>query len=162
MPSGPAAGGPVQRGPVPSSVLTAQKLMFIRAGLGLIGLIVALATKGSLKTQIRKNNPDFDAAKLDTAVNVAITFAVVVGLVFLVLYILLALQVGKGKNWARIVTFVLATIGVLGALAGLAQNGTALSKVLALIGGVLDLAVIILLARGESSRFFSPKATPIQ
>lgn len=32
---------------------------------------------------------------------------------FLVLYVLLAMQVAKGKQWARIVTLVLAALGVL-------------------------------------------------
>jgi len=98
MPSAPPPAQP-QRGAAPSSVLNAQKLMFLRAALGLLGIITLFATKSTLKSQILKNNPNYDTSKLDSAVNAAVTIGLIVGLVFLVLYVLLALQVGKGKNW---------------------------------------------------------------
>lgn len=153
MPSGPA-GQPVAAGPAPAPVLTAQKLMFLRAALGVLATIVVFATKGSLKSQILKNNPNYDSAKLDSVVNAAIVVGIVFSVIFLVLYVLLALQVAKGKNWARIVTFILAALGVLSALSALVQTETALSKVLAVIGGLIDIAIIVLLARGESGRYF--------
>jgi len=145
---------PPPAGPPPQPVVTAARLMFVGAALGLINLIVVLASKSSLRDQIARKNPDFDAHQLDTAVNAAVAVGIVFGIIFTVLYVLLALQVQKGKNWARIVTWILAALGVLGALASLAQTTTGGSRVLSLISGVLDLAIIILLAQKVSNAYF--------
>lgn len=153
MPGEPQRG-PVSRGPAPPSVLNAVRLMFVGAALGLLGLIVLLATKGTLKKDILKHNQDYDAQKLNDAVNVAITVGVVIAIIFIALYVLLALQVGKGKNWARIVTWVLAGLGLLSALTSLAQPEPAASRVLTLIGGVIDLAIIVFLAQRPSNEYF--------
>ncbi len=150
--------GPVARGPAPAPVENAVRAMFARAALGVLGLIVLLATKSTLKEQIRKNNLDVSAARLDTLTNSAITIGTVIGLIFIVLYVLLALQVRKGKSWARIVTWVLAGLGVLGAFASLAQAQPALSRVLAILAGLLDIAIIVLLAQRPSNEFFRRSA----
>ena len=67
---------------------------------------------------------------------------------------LLALQVQKGKNWARVITWIIAALGVLSALASLAQTTTGGSRVASLVGGVVDLAIIILLAQKASNDYF--------
>jgi len=146
--------GPVTRGPAPASVLNAVRLMFIRAALGVVGLIVLLATKDTLKKAILKKNPTADASRLDSLLNSAIAVGIVVGIIFIVLYVLLALQVRKGKNWARIVTWVLAGLGILGALASLAQPEPALSRLVTFVGAVLDIAIIVFLAQRPSNDFF--------
>lgn len=155
-PMQPAGYGapPPPAGPPPSSVVNATRLMFVSAALGVIGLIVLLASKNSLRDQVAKKNPEYDAHKLDTVVNAAVAVGIVLGVIFIVLYVLLALQVQKGKNWARIVTWVLAAIGVLSALASLAQTNTGGSRATGLIGGVIDLAIIILLAQKASNDYF--------
>ncbi len=153
----PAAGygaPPAPAGPPPSSVVNATRLMFVSAALGLIGLIVLLASKSSLRDQIAKKNPTYDAHKLDTVVNAAVAIGLVFGVIFIVLYVLLALQVQKGKSWARIVTWIIAALGVLSALASLAQTNTGGSRVTGLIGGVVDLVIIILLAQKASNDYF--------
>lgn len=153
MPSEP--GGPATpAGPPPPTVQNAVRLMFLRAALGVISLIVLFATKNSLKDAIRKANPGYDTSKLDTAVNAGIVVAVVIGIIFIVLYVLLALQVRKGKNWARIVTWVLAGLGVLSGLSSLAQTGTGLNKILGIIGLLIDIAIIVFLALGPSNPYF--------
>jgi hypothetical protein len=147
----------VPRGPVglpPSSVVNATRLMFVSAALGVIGLIVLLASKSNLRDQIAKKNPDYDAHKLDTVVNAAVAIGITFGVIFIVLYVLLALQVKKGKNWARIVTWVLAALGVLSALSSLAQTNTGGSRAASLVGGVVDLAIIVLLAQKPSNDYF--------
>lgn len=153
----PAEFGAAQssRGVEPRPVQTAKMLMFLRAAIGLVSVITILAFRDDLREAIRKKNPDYDAHKLDTAVNVGVSVGIVVGVIFLVLYVLLAIQVGRGKQWARIVTWILAALGVISAIANLAQTATGLSKTLAVIGGVIDVAIIILLAVKESNRYFA-------
>ncbi len=78
-----------------------------------------------------------------------------VGLIFIVLYVRLALQVRKGKNWARIGKWVLAAFGVLSALGSLVQTAPVASRVLSLIAGLIDIAIIVLLAQKRSSAYFT-------
>lgn len=153
MPGEPA-GGPVARTTAPPSVNNAVRLMLVRAALGAIGLIVLLATKDTLKKEILKKNSSYDTSKLDDALNAAITIGLIIGLVFILLYVLLALQVRKGKNWARIVTWILAGLSVLGTLASLAQPQPAFSRVVGLIAAVIDVAIIVFLAMRTSGEYF--------
>lgn len=145
---------PISGGPAPATVGNAVRLMMIRAALGVLGIIVVLATKSSLKKEILKHNRSADAARLDSLVNTAITVGIVVGIVFIVLYVLLALQVRNGRNWARIVTWVIAGLGVLSALSSLAQPEPALSRVVSAISAILDIAIIVLLAQRPSNQYF--------
>ena len=151
-------GQPVVVGPAPSSVVTAVRLMFAGAALSLVGFIVAISTKSTIRANIAKKNPDFDAQKLNTAVNATIAIIVVFGAIIIVLFVLLALQVRKGKNWARIVTWVICGLGILSALGSLGQNVAAASRAVSLVSGVLDVAIVVLLLQKPSNAFFKPRA----
>jgi hypothetical protein len=150
-------GQPEPVGPAPSSVMYAVRLMFVAAALGLVSLVVALSTKSTLRAAIAKKNPDFDSQKLNTAVNVAIGAGVVFGIVFVVLFVLLALQVRKGKNWARVVTWVITGLGIVSALASLGQTVAAASRAVGLVSGLLDVAIVVLLLQKPSNAFFKPR-----
>lgn len=157
MPPAPQGGPPpTTRDPrtAPSTVQNAVRLMFVLAALGLIGLIIVFANKDALRTAIRDANPGYDTTQLDNAVNAGVTIGAVIGIVLIVLYVLLALQVRKGKNWARIVTWVLAGLGVLGGITNLAQPQAALTKVIAGVELVLYIALIVLLAMSQSNEYF--------
>jgi hypothetical protein len=84
----------VQPGERPPPVTNAVRLMFLRVGIGLISIIVLFATKNDLKKQLLKNNVN----ATDSTVNAAIAVGAVIGIVFLVLYALLAVKVSKGKK----------------------------------------------------------------
>ena len=157
MPGEPA-GPPAAAGPAPSTVLTAVKLMFARAAVSLLGLFSVLASRDTLEEQIRASQPTASGATLESAVNVALTVGLVFGVVFLVLYVLLALQVRKGRSWARIVTFVLAGLAIASALGSLLQPANSLSRVVALITLLLDVAIIYLLAQKRSGAYFASRS----
>jgi peptidoglycan/LPS O-acetylase OafA/YrhL len=146
------------RGPAPSSVTMAVRLMFVRAAIGLVSILVAFTQKDALRDIVREQNPDYSSSKLDDAVNAALAITAVIGVVFLVLYILLALQVGKGRNWARIVTWVLAALGLISFLAAIAGDNPGVSKIFAAVTAVLDLAIIVLLAQKPSNDYFRQRA----
>lgn len=158
MPPGPPPQKMPAKGPPPSTVRNAVLLMFISAGLSLIGLIAEFALKSQLRDQIANNNPNADSQKLDNLVNTAVTVAVVVGVVLLVLYVLLALQVRKGKNWARIVTWVFAGLGALSLVSTLVGAAPTTNRVLSGIGGIIDIVLIILLALAPSNEYFRKPA----
>ena len=153
MPSEPGRA-PATAGAAPSSVRNAVTLMYVRAALGVVGIVILLATKDTLKKDLLKKNPTADAAKLDSLFNTAIAAGIVGAVVFLVLYVLLAMQVAKGKQWARIVTLVLAALGVLSMLVSFASTMPALSHVISVVSGLLDLAILVLLLTGGSGAYF--------
>ena len=158
--SGPdeSLGAPAPVGPAPKSTALAVRLMYVQAALSVIGLVVTLVSQGSLRSSITARNTTLSSSDLDTAVTVALVLAVVVNLAFVVLYLLLSRQVAKGRNWARIVTVVLAAFSVLGGLSALAQSGVGLSRVLSVIGGIVGVALIVLLMfRPDSKAFFATR-----
>jgi hypothetical protein len=147
-----APGAPV--GPAPKPVATAAMLLLVSAALGVIGVVVLWASKSSLRDAIAKKNPSFDADKLNTAVNAAAIAASVFAVIFVVLFVWLSRQLTKGKNWARIVTWILAGLGVISALTSLANPNAALTRAFDLLGGVIDLSILVLLLQKPSNDFF--------
>jgi hypothetical protein len=143
-------GSAPQRGERPDTVNLAVVLLYVNVALGAIGLIVLFADKAGFKKKILESAPATSESTLDSAV----TLAVVIGIVFLVLFALLAWQVGRGKNWARITTWVFAGLGVVSGLFGLAQPALLASRLLGILGLLIDVAVIVLLARPASSEYF--------
>jgi len=128
--------------------------MFVRAALGVVGIIVTLSTKDALKAQIRKSNSVLDEEELDLAVNVGLVIGIVFGIIFIVAYVLLALKVREGRSWARIVTWVLAALGILSGLAGLAQPAPAISRVFSFVIAVVDLVIVVLLLQRPANEYF--------
>ena len=144
----------MQRGAPPSTVVNAFRLMLLTAALSAVGIIVVLATRDDLRNRIRRTVPDEDPARLDSMLNTAVTITVVVAVVFLVLYVLLAFRVRAGRNWARIVTWVLAALGVLGLVSAILSTATPVSRVLSVVQGLADIAIIVLLAQRPSNDYF--------
>jgi hypothetical protein len=139
----------------PMEVIRASQLMFVRVAVGIISAIVAFASSDAIKDSIRNNDPSLTEDQVNSAYNVGVGVAVVFGLIFAVLYILLAIQVRKGKNWARIVTWVLAGLGVLSGLLSLFGNGTSLEKAVDILLLLIDIAIIVLLSRKPSNDYFT-------
>jgi hypothetical protein len=157
MPAAPPAYGygypqpNASQGPRPQQVTTAVRLMYLRAALGVLSLIVLFATQDDLKRRIRESSPNLD----DSSVNSALTIGAVFGVVLLVLYVLLAIQVAKGRNWARIVTWVIGGLAILGFLGALASAATPFYRVLGVLTVLIDITVVVLLALGPSNAYFS-------
>ena len=150
-PPEPLPGVPAQ---APNAVRNAVLLMYIRAGLGVLAIIVTLATKNSLHSVIRDQHPDYSPERVNQLANNAVTASVVIGIVFLVLYVLLAIQVARGRNWARVVTWVVSGLGVLGLLSVFGESSAA-SKIVGVVSGLLAVAVIVLLAMAPSNEYFA-------
>lgn len=140
--------------------MNAVRLMWLTAVVNLLSLVLIFSLRDSLRTSVRNANPDVTPQRLNTLVNTAIAIGVVIAIVFIVLYVLLSFRVRKGKQWARVVTWIIAGLGVVSALSSLAQDTTVTNKILGLIGGVIDLAIILLLARRESNTYFAKRDYP--
>jgi hypothetical protein len=141
--------------PVPREVDLTSKLMFVRAGLALLGAILTFAFGDTIRDAIREADSSLTEDEVDTAYAVSVAVAIFFGLLFGGIYVWLALQIRGGKNWARVTTFVVAGIGVAFGLFGLLGEAPALSRLIGVVVLLIDAAIIVLLAMRPSSEFFA-------
>ena len=144
----------------PREVIWASLLMFVQVGVAVLNAIIQLADADGFRDSIREASPNLTPDEVDAAYTLGVIFTVVIGLIFAALYLLLAIQVRKGKNWARIVTWVLAGLGLLFGLLGLAADAPAFSRLFGLVGILLDAAIIVLLAMRPSNEYFRAQKAP--
>lgn len=157
------SGGQVpepQRPEPPAPVLAAVKLMYAGAAVSAISLIVTLLTIGGLKTAIRSRDPSFTQTQLHSAEVVAVTFAVILGLIGIGLWIWMARANKAGKNWARITSTVFFGLDTLGLLASFGQAETLLGRLVSLVVWLIGLGAIVMLWRKESSGYFAAPRAP--
>ncbi len=142
----------------PGTVRAAVAIMVLRAVLALLVVVILFAAKDTLRRAVLKKNPGWDPSRVDQGVNTVVGIGVFFAVVYLVLYLLLAWQVSQGKNWARIVTWVLAGLAVVSQLGSLALAAAPASRIAGLVELVLDVALIVLLATSSSNRYFRNSA----
>lgn len=153
----PQAPGPSEESEpnwVPRSVTNAVGLMFLIAALSAFSLIFLLADRSAVKDAISRHDHSLSNAEINDRTSTAVVTGVVIGIILLVLFVLLALQVRKGKNWARIVTWIFSGLAVIGAVVNIFSPNPFLAKIISAINVAAYLGVIIFLAAGASSAYF--------
>jgi hypothetical protein len=148
---------PQSQQPAPNSVQTAVKLMYAGAALSLLGLILGLATVGSLKADIHKASPKLTPTQVHSAEIVSIALVVVVGVVAIGLWLWMARASLSGRNYARITGTVLFGIYTLLLLSSLRRPGFALDLIFSVLQWLAGLGAVIMLWRRQSGEFFSPR-----
>jgi hypothetical protein len=155
----PAPSAPTGYGAPPSM----ERPTTVRAGigafvaglvLGLIANIVVFADTDSLVAQARAAAGG--EALTDDAVRAALVIGAVVGLVFVALEVLFLWFAWQGRNWARIVLWVLGGLGVVSGLIGLA-SGSSQSGFLSSLNVfqlLLAIAGVVLLALKPSNEWY--------
>src|SRR3984893_12569406 len=146
---------PEQRPEPPAPVLTAVKLMYAGAAVSAISLIVTLVTIGSLKSAILSRDPSITQTQVHSAEVVGVTFAVILGLLGVGLWIWMASANKAGKNWARITSTVLFGLDTLGLLASFGPAEPLLGRLVSLVVWLIGLGAIVMLWRKESSGYFA-------
>jgi hypothetical protein len=169
------------RPPAPAPVLTAVKLMYAGAAISIVTLIAELAVIPAIKAALRTANPSLTAAQVGP-VNVLLTAELVFGLVAVTLWVWMARANGHGRNWARILSTVLAGLATLdairagtnyrgGYLARVTVDGHSYSVIHSVIGAMMlgvmvpvlwwliGVAAVWLLWRPASSAFFKPQVS---
>ncbi len=156
--TGSGGSPPVRRvlGSAPASVVRAVRLMYVRAGVGIVGLLVLLATKDSLRRQIQHRHPTLSGTRLAAATNAGVLVGLVTGSLFILIYVALAVLVRRGEQWARTVALALAGLGALVALVSLAQPKAVPTRAVTLLGAFVDVAIIWFLTRRATGEFFHP------
>lgn len=163
MPAYPSAQppAPVSR---PASIATAVKLMYVGAGLSLVGAVSSALQHDRIRAAVEKASSTsakpLTATQIDAFVTVAVTAAIVVGLLGAGLWVWMAFANGRGRRWARIVATVFFGLSVLSTLSSLAQHAPALSLAISAVTLVLGAYVIYLLYRPESSQYYAAQSAP--
>ena len=144
----------------PPEVIRATQLMFLRVAIGLISAIITFASGDAIKTSIRDRDPSLTTDQVNSAYAVGVAVAIVFGVIFAALYILLAIQVRKGKNWARILGTVFAALSILsylfGMLGALMYGGLGIVLiVIALIALIVDIQWIVNAFKAPNSAYFA-------
>ena len=131
--------------------------MYVGAVLSLLDIVAVVAQRDAIRGQLTEGGrlgPD--------AVEAAVAAAVVVGAVTSVvtagLWVLNAVFNARGAKWARILSTVLAGLALLFSAGSLAQPAGGLSRVLTFVEVVLGIAVVVLLWRPESSRYYEARS----
>jgi hypothetical protein len=146
---------PPARPPVPQSVTRAVQLMYAGAAASLIGIVVALTTLSSIKSQIISKNPSLTTTQVNNAEHVAIGILIASGLIGAALWLWMAQSCKAGKNWARItstVLFAIETINVLAGAAGTTSGGA--SRIYSILIWLIGLGAIIFLWQRSSTEYF--------
>jgi hypothetical protein len=141
--------------PQPRSVRTAIRLMYAGAVLDAIGVILGLATIGSLKKDIiRHSSKQLTATQIHGLEVFSIIGTVVIGLIAIGLWLWMAWANGRGRGWARIVSAVLFGIDTLSLLLSFTRANVAGALILGVLVWLAGLGAVILIFNKESAPFF--------
>jgi hypothetical protein len=143
----------------PPSILTAVKLMYAGAALSAISFLTSLLTQESVRDQIAEANPDYTEEQLDTTVAYGVAFAVVIGLIAILLWVWMAETNRRGKSWARVVATVLGALNIVFTVIGLSLGqSSGLVVVFSLVSAALAAVILYLLYRKESNAYYEEVA----
>ena len=163
MPSYESApqAAPVER---PASIAQAVKLMYVGAALSLLGIIVTVLMRGAIRDALvkasQKAAKPMSASQIDAAMNLAVVFAVVSGLIGVALWVWMAAANGRGRKWARIVATILWVLSLLSTLSSVLQHPPALALVLNIVMLALGAYILYLLYRPESTQYYEAQSAP--
>jgi hypothetical protein len=152
----PAAGPAPDPRPTqpPRSVLNAVRLMYAGAALELIALIIAVATRASLKVAIVARHPLYGPAQVHQA-EVARAVPLVIGaLIAIGLWLWMAWANNRGKNWARVLSAVFFGINTLDLFISFFVVRATATMIVGVVIWLVGLMAIVLLFREESVPFF--------
>lgn len=139
-----------QKGPAPTSVQTAVKLIWAGVAVSVLStLLTFVFLDDVVDAAVEGAGGSRDAAR--TGAMVGIVVGLVLGVALAALF---AYFIGKGANWARIVYSVLTVFGILASLVGLGGLPPVL-LVVSLVSLAISIAVLFFLYRPESNRYFS-------
>jgi cytochrome c biogenesis protein CcdA len=121
-PANEPAASAASVGPAPQQVNIAFWLYLVGALLSLVSLVISAATAGATKTtlqnQLSAQGQHLSDSTLSALVAFSVGVAVVFGIVFIVAYVLFALFMRRGANWARILLLILTVLSLFQILSG--------------------------------------------
>ncbi|MFL6140794.1 MAG: hypothetical protein ACJ72N_02845 [Labedaea sp.] len=143
----------------PKSVDNAFLLWLIGAGISLLGVIFVLtvgvdAITDSARESLKNSGRPYTEEDVKNFANLSKIIGVVIGLLFVGLFVLFAYKMRAGRNWARILLTVLGGLSLVFTLLGISSTD-GLTLVVRLIEAVLTLVAIYFMFRPEANRYFA-------
>jgi hypothetical protein len=147
---------PQDRGPVPGTVRIAVLLMFLGALAALVGIVVTITNIDHIRQLFENTSPKMTPDKAASATTFAVVEQVVLNVLRAAIWVVLALFVRQGRQWARVVSTLLAVLGVLLMLRGVGPDelGAMISGWGQVACGVL---AVILIWLPPSMHWFRPR-----
>lgn len=148
----------------PRSVKAAAALMYAGGGLWFLLSAVALPmTMGDLADDVRwsleRQQPAMEPAAIDGAVAVSVALVIAISLLFVGLWIWMAIMNLRGRAWARVLASVLFALDCPLFLLALAGSGGDLVALLPTATvWLIGLGAVVLLWRGENAEHFARRA----
>jgi hypothetical protein len=138
----------------PASVVRAAYVMYVGAAASLIGVIIDILTRGSIRSELRSRNHSLTAAQLTSMYHAVLGGVVVGGVIAIVLWIWMARMCKAGRPWARIVSTVLFAIQTINLAASAAVPAASTARIYGIVVWLIGLAAIVLLWQRPSSDYF--------
>jgi hypothetical protein len=164
-PTGGGSNQMTERAPQPPSLRNAVRLMWVGAGLSLIGVIITLAFASKIKTAIIKaantanknaasqGKTQLTASQIHSLANATFTLLVIFGIIGVLLWVWMAWANNRGRGWARIVASVLFGLNTIGLI--LEFGKASISLIPIVLGWLVGLAAIVLLWRKDTSEYIA-------
>ncbi|QRP49319.1 hypothetical protein [Amycolatopsis sp. FDAARGOS 1241] len=134
---------------VPATVTGAFWAFIVSTVIGIVGALLLFGQKDELIDAARRANSGLSEEQLTQAANIALGVAVVIAIIIALLYVLFAVKLRGGRNWARIVLTVLTVLQVLSLVAG--SGGTWLSY----LSGLAAVIGVVLSFLGDSNTYIA-------
>jgi sulfite exporter TauE/SafE len=155
--------GTAERGPQPSTLRNAVRLIWAGAALALVGVIITLVFSGKIKTAVTnaaiKSNRTaasghkLSAAQIHSLGNATVSLLVVFGIVGVLLWVWMAWANNRGRPWARIVATVLFGLDTIAVL--LEVGRASVSIITVLLSWLIGLGAIVLLWNRQTSQYIN-------
>lgn len=157
-PAGYTPAAPVAR---PKSMDLAVRLMQAGGVLALLNALTVFLFKDEIRDAAEKAAADAGTnIDIDAAVNAAMIFGAIFGLLGAALWFWMASANGKGKSWARIVASVFYVISLLSFVYSFTQPAGFLSRILGIISFLIATGAIVMMWKKESSDFYAANSAP--
>jgi drug/metabolite transporter (DMT)-like permease len=145
------------RGPLPNTLRIAVLLMFVGALAALVGVVVTLTNTDHIRQLFEDTVPKMTPDKIDSATTFAIVQQIVLNVIRAAIWVVLAIFVRQGKQWARILSTLVTIVGVALILRGIGETdelGSAIAGWGQVVCGVL---AVILIWLPQSMPWFRPR-----
>lgn len=142
------------RPPRPRTVDIACALLTVLVVSGIVGTIVTLASQDEVRRELERRNSSLSDAQIEQAAHIGIVVGVVVGFGLSLFYLFLAYKMMRGRNWARITTWVFMGLASFALVTAFAFAEPAFARALGVFNSLCAISIIVLLARRPSNDYF--------
>jgi hypothetical protein len=157
-PGGPGSaepGPPAGPASAPQSVIRAARAMYAGAAASVIGIVIDLLMRHTIRAAIIAHRGKMTTAQVNTSYHAELAVLVIVGLIGAGLWLWMARGCLAGKSWARVTSTVLFGLNTLSVIIGAAAApGGGLTRLYGVVVWVIGLIAVIFLWQRASSDYF--------